>query len=499
MRRILFATSEVYPLMKTGGLADVSKSLPQALGALEHDVRIVMPAYHESLTELDQIKPAASLVINRRKITLHETRLPGSNITVWLVDDPQYFNRPGNPYLNRVGKPWADNAARFLLFCRAIVKIALDKSGLHWRPDILHCNDWQTGLAPALLCYEKTRPASVFTIHNLAYQGLFPYSTYKALRLPKNFWHFNALEFYYQLSFIKGGLNFADQISAVSPTYAQEIQTEKFGCGLEGLLKYRQKDLTGILNGIDTNTWNPESDPHLMRKYCVHTLDEKLHNKSDLQRRFGLQQDLDIPLIGFIGRLVQQKGLDLILHAMQQLSELRLQFIFIGTGDIKFEQGLLGWAERYPEKISVTIGYDEQFAHRIEAGADMFMMPSHFEPCGLNQMYSQRYGTIPLVHRVGGLADSVVDATHSTLRDGCATGIVFEGDSSGALTEAIKRAILLYENKRHWTQMQKTGMVQDFSWKKSAQQYLDLYQRALADNTITAKKSDKLDTESLTT
>ncbi len=489
MLQILFATSEIYPLIKTGGLADVSESLPRALDALGQDVRIIMPAYHDSLAQLNQPQPIASLVIKQRKITVYQTQLPGSTITVWLVDDPQYFDRPGNPYLNRAGKPWADNAARFLLFCRAIVEIATNRSSLDWCPDVVHCNDWQTGLAPALLSREKQRPATLFTIHNLAYQGLFPYSTYNALRLPKKFWHYNALEFYYQLSFIKGGLNFADQLSTVSPRYAEEIQTDQFGCGLEGLLKHRQQDLTGILNGIDTDTWNPETDSHLVRNYCVHTLDEKLHNKADLQNRYGLEQNQQIPLIGFIGRLVQQKGLDLILKTMQQLSELPLQLIFLGTGDVQFEQELRDWAQRFPEKISVTIGYDEQFAHRIEAGSDIFIMPSHFEPCGLNQMYSQRYGTIPLVHRVGGLADSVVDTTRTTLSNGLATGLVFEGESSGAFAEAVKRSLLLYENKAYWTQLQKTGMVQDFSWVKSAEQYLVLYQTALSKN-----KSDTLNT-----
>lgn len=482
MLRILFATSEIYPLMKTGGLADVSDSLPRTLDALQHDVRIVMPAYQDSLAQLDQPLPVASLVIKQRKITIYQSQLPGSTVVVWLVDDPPYFDRPGNPYLNRAGKPWADNAARFLLFCRTIVEIAANRSGLDWRPDVVHCNDWQTGLAPALLSHEKKPPATVFTIHNLAYQGLFPYSTFKALRLPKKFWHFNALEFFYQLSFIKGGLNFADQLSTVSPRYAEEIQTEKFGCGLQGLLQHRQHDLTGILNGIDTGTWNPETDPHVVRNYCVHTLDQKQSNKADLQKRYGLTRDPNIPLIGFIGRLVQQKGLDLILQTLQHLSELDLQMIFLGTGDAQFEQGLGDWAQRYPEKFSVTIGYDEQFAHRIEAGSDCFIMPSRFEPCGLNQMYSQRYGTIPLVHRVGGLADSVVDTTHNTLGNGSATGLVFDGESSGAFAEAIKRSLLLYENKTYWVQMQKTGMVQDFSWAKSAEQYLSLYQTAINKN-----------------
>lgn len=480
MNKILFVTSEAYPLMKTGGLADVSGSLPNALKALGHDVRILMPAYADTLASLGPLQAHHLPQINGA-IDILEGLLPGSEVPIWLVAHPGTFDRPGNPYLTPDGKSWTDNAERFALLSRVAVEVAMNRVGYRWKPDIVHCNDWQTGLIPALLGDEPKRPATVFTIHNLAYQGNFPRAMFRQLGLPERFWSHHALEFYDQLSFIKGGLVYADRISTVSPTYAREIQGKEFGCGMEGLLAQREDRLHGILNGIDDQAWDPAHDPYLPHAFDAEDLSGKALVKSALQARSGLAQDAEVALIALVGRLVQQKGIDLVIDALPQLMDLPLQLVILGSGEKKYEHALDQWTRLYPDRISLTLGYDEPLAHLIEAGADLFLMPSRFEPCGLNQMYSQRYGTAPIVRSVGGLADTVDDASADNLAAGTASGITFADARPDALLQAVHRAIALFRDKSVWEQIQRIAMNKDFSWHKSARQYEALYALAEQD------------------
>lgn len=474
MKKILFASSETHPLIKTGGLADVAGSLPIALSELGQDIRVIMPNY-QSIKNCEPGRYLCTVRVNNCDVNLLETRLPDSEVIVWLVDYPPFFNFPGNPYNDETGKPWPDIGDRFALFCRIIVEVAMNRAYLDWKPDVVHCNDWQTGLAPALLSLEEHKPASIFTIHNMAYQGVFPSSTYTLLNLPGQLWNPDGLEYHGMLSFIKGGLVFADRITTVSPTYAQEIQKPEFGYGLEGLLAFRHNQLSGIINGIDTTAWNPAIDPNIDHNYSVKTLGDKQKNKTALQARLGLPVDPDTPLFALIGRLVDQKGIDLVLSCLPDMTTLPLQFTLLGSGDKSIELKLQDFARLYPEKFAITIGYDEHLAHQIEAGADIFLMPSRFEPCGLNQMYSQRYGTLPIVRKTGGLADTVVDSLPESMNNGTASGFVFNDAVSAALIETIKRSLVLFADKPAWRKIQRNAMSKDFSWLNSANQYLTLY------------------------
>ncbi len=476
MQKILFATSEVYPLIKTGGLADVSASLPRALLKLGYDVKILLPAYASVLEKITEksIKTIAQFEFEGNRISLKQTRLPGTRVTVWLVDIPEFSERAGNPYCGPNGNDWYDNHNRFYLFSKTAELIALNQINLDWQPDIVHCNDWQTGLIPALLSLHQQRPATVFTIHNLAYRGLFSYQAFVELNLPNSFWHHECLEFYGQMSFIKGGLVFADFVTTVSPSYAKEIQKPEFGYGLDGLLRYRNKVLAGILNGIDCDEWNPGTDPHLTATYNRRTLSNKTKNKMALQASMGLTVDQSIPLLGFVGRLVDQKGVDLILSQMSHLLTSNYQLVVLGSGFTHYEQTLKDIAVQNPHKVAVYIGYDEGLAHQIEAGCDIFLMPSIFEPCGLNQMYSLRYGTLPIVHAVGGLRDTVIEQ-QADVMSGEENGFVFHKPEGKELLAAIERAIKAYEQPDAWKKMQLNAMSRDFSWEASAKSYGEIY------------------------
>lgn len=478
MHRVLHVASEAHPLMKTGGLGDVCGALPAALRALQVDARLLMPAYHDAVAAAGTLKLVAQLTAAPlwNPVNILEGILPGTDVPVWLVDFPAAFGRPGNPYLNELGHPWHDNAARFALLAHVAVAIARDHAGLNWLPDVVHCHDWQTGLVPALLASDTPRPATVFTIHNLAYQGVFPYETFASLHLPPHLWSLTGLEFYGQVSFIKGGLNFADQLTTVSPTYAREIQTSEFGDGLDGLLRHRAANLRGILNGIDDRTWNPASDSLIAAPYAADDLSGKAANKTALQELFGLPRAAGTPLIGMVGRMVTQKGIDLVIEALPQLLERPVQLAMIGAGERQFEDALRTAAARHAGRLSVHIGYDERRAHLIEAGADMFLMPSRFEPCGLNQMYSMRYGTIPIVRSIGGLADTVLDAAGASRASGTATGVCFKPASAAALLDAVDRALALFAEPASWQALQQAGMRQDFSWRHRAGEYRDLYE-----------------------
>lgn len=480
MRKILFASSEVHPLMKSGGLADVSASLPIALKEQGQDVRIIMPAYRQSLAAVSDADVIAKVKVDgyHSPVTILQTTLSSSNVPLWLVDSPDHFDRAGGPYGNDEGD-WQDNAARFALFSRVIVELAMDRADLDWKPDLLHCNDWQTGLAPALLAGELQRPKIIFTIHNLAYQGLFSRGAFELLDLPETLWHSEGIEFYDLLSFMKGGLVYADHVTTVSPTYAEEIRRYEFGYGLEGLLNLRAKrgELTGILNGIDNQEWNPETDPYIATPYATNTIKNKEQNKQALQRHFALPEKQNTVIMGVISRLVSQKGVDLMLTAITNLLQAgeAIQLICLGSGEHGFEQDLRVLRARHPDKVGLHLGYSESLAHRIEAGADVFLMPSRFEPCGLNQLYSLRYGTLPIVRNTGGLADSVVDANDENRRAGIATGFKFEQSTARALQEAMERAITLFQRPRVWRKMMITAMEADYSWQKSAKRYIQLY------------------------
>ncbi|MCP3668250.1 MAG: glycogen synthase GlgA [Gammaproteobacteria bacterium] len=480
--KILFAASEATPLIKTGGLADIAGSLPLALKRFGHDIRVVLPAYPEAVENTGALKLCAEMNIkgSRESVRIFEGRLK-NDIPLYLVDAQALFDRPGRPYTDDQGLDWPDNPQRFTLFCRTIVNISLNQATLDWKPDLVHCNDWQTGLVPALLASEANRPSTLFTIHNLAYQGIYNQATFQQLELPESLWSVDGLEFHDNLSFIKGGLSFADKVNTVSPTYAREILTPEFGYGLEGLLKHRESDLSGILNGIDYQVWDPANDPHINQPFDALTFELKKVNKLKLQNEIGLPEDDGVLLFGHIGRMVEQKGVDLILDILPGLmGKESVQLVMLGSGDSKLEQKLEKIAARYPQKVAARVGYDEGLAHRIEAACDCFLMPSRFEPCGLNQLYSLRYGSVPLVTDTGGLADTVSDASPKNLLSNSATGFVLDSASVGSLWQAMERAIEFYFRPNiFWQKLAVNGMKQDYSWSHSAMEYVKLYQAAL--------------------
>jgi len=479
MRRLLFVASEAYPLVKTGGLADVAGSLPEVLRQQGMDVRLLLPAYGDVLRHLEAPPDAEyELELPGYSVRILQCRLPGTALRTWLLEHPIFSARAGNPYQDAAGEPWPDNAERFLLLSRVAAHISTCNTTLDWRPDILHCNDWHTGPAIALTQLQARRPRTVFTIHNLAHMGIFDRLTFERLGLPEQLWQEQGLEYYGQCNFIKGGLVFADEITTVSPTYAAEICASPGGMGLEGLLSARSDHLVGILNGIRSEAWNPSSDPHLHQNYDSDSLELKVENKTALQRELGLQLRQDRPLLGFVGRLVEQKGLELMLPVLGALLDSPVQIVMLGTGEVRYEQALRDLAVQRAGSMSVVLAYNEGLAHRIEAAADVFMMPSLFEPCGLNQLYSLRYGTLPVVRGVGGLADTVVDVTASTMLSKTATGFVFRPPNSADFLAATMRAIGLWHEQTVWRGLQRTAMGQDFSWQRSAERYMELYRSA---------------------
>lgn len=473
---VLFATSEVAPLVKTGGLADVSASLPKALSALGCEVRLVLPAYAEVLERVETWRLVNQYVLRGRTVEIREAVADGLP-PLWLVHVPELFDRPGNPYLGPDGRDWPDNAERFATFGDAIVRLAVDGSA-GFRPNLVHLNDWQTGLAGALLARSASRPPMLFTIHNLNFQGLFDGSCFQRLGLPAELASMHALEFHGQLSFIKGGLVFADLITTVSPTYAREIQTPEFGCGLDGLLRHRAADLYGILNGIDDSIWNPATDRLIAERYHAASLARKRLNKAALQEAFGLPRT-DAAVVGMVTRLTEQKGIDLVIDTLPALLDRGIQLVVLGAGDRDYQHAFAAAAAHNPSQMAFVAAYDEPLAHVIEAGADLFLMPSRFEPCGLNQMYSMVYGTLPIVHGVGGLADSVRPAVAPGDAAVAGTGFVFTEPTSSALLDAVDRALAWYGRPGLWRVLQHNAMSQDFSWRHSSLRYLELYQRLL--------------------
>jgi len=482
--KILFATSEVFPLIKTGGLGDVSYSLPNALVELGHDLRLILPAYGNMLKKLnkDNCKEIGQLMIpgaghiHKARVLLFTENETG--VPLVLLDIPGLYGHRENPYVDNKKQDWPDNAESFTVFSRGVAMIANDEIDCGWRAEVVHSNDWQTGLVSGFIKQAGLDIKTVFTIHNLSYGGNFSHEIFTGLDLPQAWWTLDGIEFYGNFSMLKAGIVFADHITTVSPSYAEEICTAEAGYGLEGVLSHLKHKLTGILNGIDPDIWNPRTDPYLATNYDARyrRLKGKMDNKTALLHGFGLTHDNE-PLIGFIGRLVEQKGVDLVVSIIPDIMEsTNSKLIMLGSGQPEYERELLDMAKHYPDRMIVTIGYSEAMAHRIEAASDIFLMPSRFEPCGLNQMYSQRYGTLPVVHRTGGLADTVVDASETNINNKTATGFVFDKTDRNDFLQTLRHAIDLYENKKIWNQMTMTAMQKDSSWQSSAEKYLELYQ-----------------------
>lgn len=501
--RILYVSPEVAPYAKTGGLADVAGALPQALRELGHEVWVILPLYRQVLRRMELSPGAHGL---EELIPPLKVRVPAKNaedpkgllgagntrveearifyhtgeggIPILFVRNDPYFDRE-ELYGTSQGD-YPDNAERFIFFSRAVLEFC--RTG-RFHPQGIHCNDWQTGLIPVYLkTLYRSDPnlkdtASLFTLHNLGYQGTFPREVLELAGLGWELFTPSDLEYYGQVNFLKGGVLFSDIATTVSPRYSQEIQTPEYGHGLEGVLASRRDRLFGVLNGVDYRIWDPATDPYLPAHYELEHLEGKKTCKAELQRRVGLPVREDVPLFGTISRLAAQKGFDLIEEIAERVVSLDLQWILLGRGEWRYEEIFREIAGRFPQKVSVNLAFDESLAHQIEAGADLFLMPSRYEPCGLNQIYSLKYGTVPLVRATGGLEDTVKDLDPST---GEGTGFKFSEYSAGAMSECIKRALVAYYHPNLWTQLMRNGMREDFSWQASARRYVELYEKAIS-------------------
>ncbi len=485
--KVLYVCTELFPFLKTGGLADVSAGLPPALAALGCDVRLLMPAFPALARAATHLQAVADLPHSATPwgmapelpaAHLDSARFPGLDLPAYLLQSA-LFERAGNPYLGPDGKEWPDNAQRFaaLGWAAASLGQGLDPD---WVPDVIHCHDWHTGLTPAYVRAFATAghatPATVFTIHNLAYQGLFHKQVLAQLGLPAGSFNVQGVEFFDQVSFMKAGVQYADRITTVSPTYAREIRAEAQGCGLDGLLRARGQALSGILNGVDYQVWSPAHDALLPQTYDRDTLAGKAVVKRTLQTSFGLEPRDDALVFGIVSRLTAQKGLHLLPQVLDELVQRGGQVALFGQGDAALEQAFVDAAIHYPGQVGVQIGYDEATAHMVVAGSDVIMVPSTFEPCGLTQLYGLRYGTLPLVRRVGGLADTVVDCSLENLDDESATGFVFDDLSAEGLSRALRRAFALFRRPADWRAVQRQGMGLRFDWHTSALHHIAMYQ-----------------------
>ncbi|MBM4119615.1 MAG: glycogen synthase GlgA [Nitrospira sp.] len=484
--KVLLVTSEAVPYAKTGGLADVLGALPRALAQLGHDVRLVLPKYGTIDTAAHGFKEWGRLTVPTVSgpvcVVVEEGRLPGSDVAVFTIGHDPSFARRG--LYGEAGADYPDNLQRFALFCRATLELLALAKAPRWTPDVLHAHDWPAALGLVYLrsLYarrpEFTRVAGLLTVHNLGYQGLFPAAAFPVTGLGNQFFTPKTLEFYGQVNLLKGGLVFADLITTVSPTYSREIQSPEFGFGLDGVLRERGDRLAGVVNGIDVDEWNPATDSSLPARYSASERAGKKICKAALQKELGLPVR-DVPLLAAISRFTAQKGLDLIAAVLPELMQLDVQVALLGTGDPPLELQFQSLRMQYPDRLGVRIGFDEILAHNIEAGADLFLMPSRYEPCGLSQLYSMRYGTVPIVRKTGGLADTVVPYTPQTVAEGRATGFVFSDATPDALLTSILLALRVHANPSEWASLIQAGMALDMSWEKSAKKYEALYRRAL--------------------
>ena len=484
--KILFVSSEVVPFAKTGGLADVAGALPRELARLRHQVRLVLPRYGTIDGMAHGLKEWGRLAVPTPggivSAVVEEGCLPGSDVQVFMIGHDPFFSRQG--FYGEAGADYPDNLERFSFFCRATMELLLAFAKVsRWTPDVLHAHDWQAALSVVYLksLYAR-RPefkklGSVLTVHNLGYQGLFPATAFPQTGLGPELFTPKTLEFYSQVNLLKGGLVFADFLTTVSPTYSREIQTPELGFGLDGVLRERQDRLSGVVNGIDTEVWNPRTDPHLPAQYSSSDLAGKRRCKEALQRELSLPVR-EVPLLAVISRFTSQKGLDLVAAVLPELMRLDVQVALLGTGDPPLELQFQSFRMRYPDKVGVRIGFDDALAHAIEAGADLFLMPSRYEPCGLSQLYSLRYGTVPIVRKTGGLADTVVAYTPRTAAEGRATGFAFNEATPEALLTTILLALRVYAGRAEWTGLIEAGMKTDVSWTRSAEAYAALYRRA---------------------
>lgn len=486
--KILYCSSEVTPFSKTGGLADVSGSLPKALAEAGCDIRIITPKYAgvtDTNQKLNTLIESIEVRVGDRieKGGLYESRLPDSDVPVYFVSNEGYFIRKG--LYGEAGEDYEDNIERFSFFSMAVLYSVYH---LGWKPDVIHCNDWQTALIPLYLKtpikdadllqdYYK-QSGTLFTIHNLGYQGMFSKEEFPALGLAKSIFSINGIEYYGKINLLKGGIVFSDILNTVSPAYSREIQTIENGYGLDGVLKERKDDIYGILNGVDYNEWTPSKDPHLVTNYSVKTISRKKTCKKDLQKHCGLPQE-ELPVLGMVSRLDVQKGFDILLSIMDELMQLDIQMIILGAGNPKYEERLQEYAAKYPSKLAVNLLFDITLAHKIEAGADLFLIPSKYEPCGLNQLYSFKYGTVPVAHKTGGLADTITDYLPSNIVAERCTGFLFNHYSGEDFLKAVLLAITVYNNKTQWKGIVSAGMNSDFSWKRSAGEYVKLYEKVL--------------------
>ena len=482
--KVVYLSPEVAPFSKTGGLADVSGALPQSLKKLGAEIVVITPFYgnvkaDKHPLEKTDIRFEVKIGDKVNVGGVYKGFLPDAQVPVYFLENERYFGRLGLYNYPGTTNDFEDNSERFIFFARGALEV-IEK--LKVNPDVVHCNDWQTGLVPVYLktaytskeCFRNTK--SLQTLHNLVYQGRFGKSDMDLTGLDRSLFNWKHLEFYGQLNFLKGGIVFSDAISTVSKTYAEEIQTAECGDGLEGVLKERSKELWGIINGIDYTIWNPETDKCIIANYGIKKLGGKQLCKKSLQRTYKLPER-DVPMVGMITRLAEQKGLDLIIAQFHDFMKLDIQFVLLGSGDPRYHEIFQGFAKTFPEKVAVKLTFDEPSAHEIEAGADMFLMPSRYEPCGLNQLYSLKYGTVPIVRSTGGLADTIVDVRSEPVDGGRVNGLLFKEYNADLLFATLVRAIDLFKRKDPWQRLMKNGMSQDWSWERSAKEYLALYKK----------------------
>ncbi|MCT8268839.1 glycogen synthase GlgA [Afifella sp. JA880] len=481
MNKVLFVASECYPLVKTGGLADVIGALPLALAGEGVDARVLLPAYPEVC---ERLKEAEALPLPGGKVLGQDGRLLAATteegLKVWALDVPAFFARVGNPYVGPNGHDWPDNHLRFAALSRVAADIAARGVG-RWRPQLLHIHDWQAGLVPAYLSADEIDLPTLFTIHNIAFQGVFPAAEITRLGLPGRYYHRDLTEFWGQISFLKAGIAMSSKVSTVSPTYARELESPEFGWGLDGLIRHRQADMCGILNGIDAGVWDPANDPLIAAPYSAEKSAGKARNKEALQERLGLENDPNAPLLCVVSRLTQQKGMDLLLENLPQLLWRGGQLAVLGSGEAHLEAGFREAAFNNPGRVATVIGYNEPLSHLLQAGADAIVIPSRYEPCGLTQLYGLRYGTLPIVARTGGLADTIIDANAAAVQAGTATGFQFAPVTPEGLRHTLDRAFDLWADRKAWRVARRAAMQSDFGWSASARLYRNLYRRMLKD------------------